>query len=96
MLLKRWNQPPCRNMAVRGEYHDAESPMTHAAAGLTWTAYPAGRRWRNSAGMRPSSHTEVESAGSFPRPWTKIQHATLTATMAIVTTGIRTDGFSSL
>jgi len=83
------------NMDVNGVYHVSPYPSTHWVEGPMRMAVPEGRLWRNSPGMSPSSHTDRESAGSAPIPWTKTQTTTHAAMRATVTTGVRSVGLSS-
>ena len=76
MLPMRWSQPPWRNIEVRG-VKTCRSPITQLRSRLIGRVVPSGIRRRNSPGMRPRSHTDCESVGSTPMPWTRIQAATL-------------------
>ena len=79
---------------MSGVYQVGLPPSTQALPGSA-EPVPAGAVPRNSPGISPSWHTERDSPGSVPMPWTKIQAATLSAMSRMVTTGVARVGLSS-
>ena len=95
MFPMMWNQPPCMNIEVKGLNQFGGDSITQPRVWLSGTTVPGGTRRSSSPGLAPYSQTEVESDGSLPRPWTKIQTAMLMAMMWNVASEVESFGFSS-
>src|SRR5215475_8018082 len=67
----------------------------HMLPGPTGKRVPAGTVCSSSPGIKPSRHTDLESMGSVPMPWSNTQAMTFSAMIPYVVYGIRKCGLSS-